>query len=185
MLQSIVRNRFNVCILLVLFQFPFLTYSQESSAIFDVASTSKGFLTPRMTMAQRDAIVNPANRLMIYQTDNQVFCYFNGIIWTELLSGLSGPVGETGATGQISNLRQNESIVKTGLQDSKGYLLKDEIVDNTKLIPILLQVQQKQIEELKAKNDNLEFDIVGIKKEMAALKAMMLNADNVPNIGKK
>jgi hypothetical protein len=42
----------------------------DSSAILDVKSTGKGLLIPRLTKAQRDAIVNPAVGLMIYQTDN-------------------------------------------------------------------------------------------------------------------
>ena len=49
----------------------------DTSAILDVSSTDKGFLPPRMTMAQRDAIVAPANGLMIYQTDNTIGVYCN------------------------------------------------------------------------------------------------------------
>ncbi len=40
----------------------------SASAILDVASTSKGFLPPRMTSTQRDAISNPAKGLMIFNT---------------------------------------------------------------------------------------------------------------------
>jgi hypothetical protein len=38
--------------------------------MLDVKSTTKGMLVPRMTAAQRDAISNPANGLLIYCTDN-------------------------------------------------------------------------------------------------------------------
>lgn len=38
-------------------------------ATLDVTSTTNGFLPPRMTFAQRSAIVNPAQGLMIYCTD--------------------------------------------------------------------------------------------------------------------
>ena len=44
--------------------------SPDNSAMLDVKSTGKGFLLPRMTQAQRDAIPNPAEGLMIYQTNN-------------------------------------------------------------------------------------------------------------------
>jgi hypothetical protein len=37
--------------------------------VLQADSTTKGFLLPRMTKAQRDAIATPANGLMIYQTD--------------------------------------------------------------------------------------------------------------------
>jgi hypothetical protein len=42
------------------------------SAELEVKSTTKGFLPPRMTMAERDAIVTPAAGLLIYQTDGDV-----------------------------------------------------------------------------------------------------------------
>ncbi|MEI7424376.1 MAG: FISUMP domain-containing protein [Prolixibacteraceae bacterium] len=40
-----------------------------NSAMLDVKSTSKGFLLPRMTQAQRDAIPSPENGLMVFCTD--------------------------------------------------------------------------------------------------------------------
>jgi hypothetical protein len=41
----------------------------NASAIFDITSTTKGFLPPRMTNAQRAAIGTPAVGLMVYCTD--------------------------------------------------------------------------------------------------------------------
>jgi hypothetical protein len=41
----------------------------EFSASFEVKSTTKGFLPPRMTQTQRNAIASPAIGLEIYQTD--------------------------------------------------------------------------------------------------------------------
>lgn len=40
-----------------------------ASAKFEIVSTDKGFLPPRMTSAQRTAISSPAIGLMVYQTD--------------------------------------------------------------------------------------------------------------------
>ena len=40
----------------------------NGSAAFEVESTTKGLLPPRMTTAQRDAIANPAKGLIIYDT---------------------------------------------------------------------------------------------------------------------
>ncbi len=42
------------------------TTSPDASAKLDVVSTAKGFLLPRMTSAQRDAIANPASSLLIF-----------------------------------------------------------------------------------------------------------------------
>ena len=53
------------------------------SAMLDVQSTSKGFLAPRLTSAQRDAIVNPAEGLIIYNTDTDCLNHFSGSNWYE------------------------------------------------------------------------------------------------------
>lgn len=45
----------------------------DNSAMLDVKSTSKGMLIPSMTLAQRDAISNPANGLLIYCLTNNNF----------------------------------------------------------------------------------------------------------------
>jgi len=49
----------------------------NSSAMLDVSSTTKGIMIPSMTQAQRDAIVNPATGLLIYQTDFPPGVHFN------------------------------------------------------------------------------------------------------------
>ena len=57
------------------------TTTPASSAALDVTSTSKGFLPPRMTTAQRNAISSPALGLMIYCTDcgvGEIGVYSNG-----------------------------------------------------------------------------------------------------------
>jgi len=49
----------------------------DTSAMLDVKSTSKGFLAPRMTSAQRNAITNAAVGLLVYQTDAPEGFYYN------------------------------------------------------------------------------------------------------------
>ncbi len=49
----------------------------DASSIFDVSSTSKGVLIPRMTSGQRTAIGSPAQGLLVYQTDPPVGFYYN------------------------------------------------------------------------------------------------------------
>jgi len=49
----------------------------DASAMLDVASTTKGFLPPRMTSAQRNAISTPATGLVVYQTDGNMGLYCN------------------------------------------------------------------------------------------------------------
>jgi hypothetical protein len=53
------------------------TTTPDASAKLEIASTSKGFLVPRMTAAQKTAISLPATGLLIYQTDVPVGFYVN------------------------------------------------------------------------------------------------------------
>ena len=48
---------------------------------YNFNSTTGGFLPPRMTDAERDAIATPAAGLMIYDTTNNQMNYWNGSTW--------------------------------------------------------------------------------------------------------
>ncbi|GAB3512070.1 hypothetical protein [Emticicia fontis] len=63
------------------------TTKPDRSAILDLSSTSKGLLIPRMTLAQRGKITNPASGLMIFQTDYVPgFYYFDGSEWKSMVA---------------------------------------------------------------------------------------------------
>ncbi len=53
------------------------------SAVLEINSDDKGFLLPRLTTEQRDAISNPSMSLMIYNTDNQCVDIFVGGQWND------------------------------------------------------------------------------------------------------
>jgi hypothetical protein len=57
------------------------TSTPDSSAILHLQSTDKGFLPPRMSTAERDAIVNPKGGLQIFNTTDSIMQYFNGFCW--------------------------------------------------------------------------------------------------------
>ncbi len=52
------------------------------SAMLDVKSSIKGFLPPRMTTAEREAISNPVEGLVIYNTDSKTLQVFDGTLWS-------------------------------------------------------------------------------------------------------
>src|SRR5690606_20502828 len=62
------------------------TINPHASAQLDVSASDKGVLVPRLSTTQRDAITNPATGLLIYNTDNHVFYYYNGSRWLSLLN---------------------------------------------------------------------------------------------------
>ena len=53
----------------------------DSSAAFQIESSDRGFLPPRMNNNQRDAISSPASGLTIYNTQDSVLEYYNGACW--------------------------------------------------------------------------------------------------------
>jgi hypothetical protein len=111
-----------------------------SSAALEVASTTKGFLPPRMTTPQRNAIVSPENGLIIFNTiTNSVNVFFLGQ-WNQIntslpqgsiaslivssptnngtlingvvASSISSVVSYTGGNGEIQN---GQSVASTGV----------------------------------------------------------------------
>jgi uncharacterized protein (TIGR02145 family) len=92
------------------------------SAELEVKSSTKGFLPPRMTNAERNSIATPASGLLIYQTDevanNPAGLYFyDGTTWTNGLgaTGATGLAGATGAAGKDGNVEfQNFKVSTTG-----------------------------------------------------------------------
>ena len=61
------------------------TTNPDPSAILHVESSSQGFLPPRMTSLQRDAIVSPAEGLFIYNLDSNCFQFYKGTSWSGCL----------------------------------------------------------------------------------------------------
>ena len=84
----------NILPIVFLFLFAFSASSQvvigtdtpAPSSIFHLESTDKGFLPPRMTEAQMNAIQSPVEGLIIYCLDcpSKGFKYFDGVSWTSL-----------------------------------------------------------------------------------------------------
>jgi hypothetical protein len=61
------------------------TYTPDPSALLDVSSTTKGFLPPRMTTTQRNAIAAPAEGLVIYNSDEKALNVYNGTAWASAM----------------------------------------------------------------------------------------------------
>jgi len=101
--------------------------SPDSSAALEVKSSSQGFLPPRMTYAQRNAITNPAPWLIVCCTDcgyGGELQYFNGMQWLKfstataslpsyvtLGNGLIGYYPFNGNTNDESGNRYNGTAI--------------------------------------------------------------------------
>ncbi|MBI4648333.1 MAG: hypothetical protein HY738_17545 [Bacteroidia bacterium] len=62
-------------------------YTAAPSAMLDVKSTDKGMLIPRVTTVQRGLISSPATGLLVFDTDEGGFYFYNGLSWVSLSGG--------------------------------------------------------------------------------------------------
>ena len=58
------------------------TSSPDANAILDVVSTTKAFMPPRMTTAQKNAVASPTAGMVVYDTDMKGISFYNGTAWT-------------------------------------------------------------------------------------------------------
>jgi len=65
----------------------------NSNAILELAATNKGFLPPRLTTAQRNAISNPPAGLMIYNVNTNCMDFWNSSIWVSTCALIGPPPG--------------------------------------------------------------------------------------------
>ncbi len=65
-----------------------------TSSILDVTSTTKGVLVPRLTTTQQNNIESPATGLVVYNTTESNFFFYNGSAWEEVGIGKSSSTAE-------------------------------------------------------------------------------------------
>ena len=90
------------------------TTTPDSSSSLDVFSTSKGFLMPRLSTAERDAIILPATGLMIYNNtlnDSQIN------IGTPLVPNWVGIKEQGGLVAEVSTVTEGGSVSTTSTTD--------------------------------------------------------------------
>ena len=62
------------------------TITPNASAMLDVSSTTQGLLAPRMTTIEKNAIASPANGLLVFDTDENSFYFYNGVSWVKIIA---------------------------------------------------------------------------------------------------
>lgn len=105
----------------------------HSSSILELRSTTLGFLPPRMTTTERDAIASPANGLVIYNTTTNLLNFYNGSTW-QMAGGASvntaiTAAGTTQATATA--LTSDYNVVTTVTSTAYGVKLPTAIPGNS------------------------------------------------------
>lgn len=84
----------------------------NNSALVEMSSTSQGFLPPRLTYSQRNAIASPAQGLIIYCTtcgNNGELQVYNGTAWTNMVGGTASAItiGASDFGGKVAYIFQS------------------------------------------------------------------------------
>jgi len=87
------------------------------SSIFDITSTTRGLLIPRLNTTQQNAISSPATGLMIINTDSGCITQYNGTYWLKYYNISNYPVGG-GSGDMILASAQTNTGAKTFLDAS-------------------------------------------------------------------
>ncbi|MEZ4783219.1 MAG: hypothetical protein R3F28_03965 [Candidatus Kapaibacterium sp.] len=113
------------------------------SAVLELISTTKGFLLPRMTEAQRDAIVSPAEALMIFNTTSGRFQYWdaNTTSWETFLTSASLADYAWVLEGNNLNTAANP-LLQDAWDGTDGAFLGTNSADNT----VIATLQSQDIE---------------------------------------
>lgn len=83
------------------------TTTPETTSMLDVTSTTKGFLMPRMTTAQRTAITSPVKGLQVFDITTNTVWFHNGTAW------INNPAPDLRAVG-TSHITQDAGKGGTG-----------------------------------------------------------------------
>jgi len=75
--------------------------SLDPAAILEVFSEEDGVLIPRLTIAQRDAILAPPEGLMIYNIDCHLFNYYDGGTWLPFPNLVSLGIGSISGNNEV------------------------------------------------------------------------------------
>lgn len=91
--------------------------SPAASSVLDLTSTTKGFLPPRMTTTQKNAISTPATGLEVYDSTLNSLEFYDGTLWTGAWNR-RGNIGASAANDFIGNrdnidfnIRVNNTLV--------------------------------------------------------------------------
>lgn len=86
----------------------------ENSAALGINSTIRGFLMPRMTTVQRDAIASPATGLEIYNTDTVENEFFNGTSWQAGGQSAQGPLNALQFNSPLGSFNGSSNLTWDG-----------------------------------------------------------------------
>ena len=114
------------------------TTTPDASSALDITSNSSGILIPRLTSAQRDAIANPANGLLIFNTDSDEFQFNSNTTTNPVWKAFSLTTTSSSTSGQ--SVKYSNTDTSTNVNQTSAINLptfgKEEWNDNTTLYAV-------------------------------------------------
>lgn len=87
--------------------------NKQASAVLELESTTKGFLLPRMTSVQMNAIASPANGLAVYNTDQQCTYLYRGTAWVSLCDSATNGLTRSGSVISLGGALTGATTITT------------------------------------------------------------------------
>lgn len=86
------------------------TATANASALLHLESTNKGFLMPRLTNTQMNAVASPATGDIVWNSTYSNFYYYTGVFWTPLLGSGWSLTGDAGTSASTNFLGTKDSV---------------------------------------------------------------------------
>ena len=99
------------------------TATPHPSAVLDLTSSTnnKGFLPPRLTSAQRDAIASPSIGLIIYNTTTNCLNFYANAGWNETCGNLAVFTGTLVCANAVNTGTLTSGVGASGVSSSVPY----------------------------------------------------------------
>ena len=127
------------------------TSNPEEAAALDISSTTRGFLPPRMTSSEMNAIPSPPEGLTVYNTTIKSLCWFDGSSW------IMGNNKDGQSCGSVSYAGQNYNTVVIGWQ----CWFKENLNIGTAILSSQNQTDNNVIEKYCYDNDVANCNVYG------------------------
>lgn len=116
-----------ISIVLIMISWPIVSWAQvgvnnpnpDPSAMLDITANNRGLLIPRLTTPQRDAISAPGRSLLVFDTTDGKFYFYDGGQWYAL-NELVRIAGSNDVSLPTGNLTIGGNITSTGNVSSGG-----------------------------------------------------------------
>jgi hypothetical protein len=131
------------------------TTTPNASAQLDISSNSKGMLIPRMTDAEKNAIVGPAQGLMVFNITTNSFQYFNGVSWSNMahsgiINGAPSKIAKFNSPWGLTPGMMTDNGTGVGINTTSAVANASSVLDLTStnkglLIPRMTTIQKNAI----------------------------------------